>query len=173
MINYFTVPGFGGSGANHWQTWLEITQQNVRRIEQSDWNAPDIDRWVENVDKILSGYNPSTVVLIAHSLGCHTVAEWARRTGKQLRGAMLVAPPDIDVVRNGLRVLQHENPLVSLPFQTVVVASTNDPWADIKTAENYSKIWGSRFVNIGDAGHINADSGHFEWQQGVELLLSI
>jgi predicted alpha/beta hydrolase family esterase len=30
--------------------------------------------------------------------------------------------------------------------------------------------WGSSFVDIDQAGHINADSGHGEWNEGYTLL---
>jgi predicted alpha/beta hydrolase family esterase len=30
--------------------------------------------------------------------------------------------------------------------------------------------WGSTFVEIGSAGHINADSGHGKWPAGIALL---
>ena len=37
-------------------------------------------------------------------------------------------------------------------------------------AKRCAKAWGSRFVDIGQAGHINADSGHGEWKEGYALL---
>lgn len=173
MINYFTVPGLGGSGAEHWQTWFEKTQQHITRIEQHNWDSPDIDQWVENLEEVISAYQPDSVVLAAHSLGCLTVAEWARRYRKKIKGALLVAPPDVDVVRKELHILTNHNPITPINFPTIVVSSTNDPWAAINTAEDYAQKWGSKFINIGQAGHINAASGHYSWQQGLDLLYSI
>jgi predicted alpha/beta hydrolase family esterase len=58
-------------------------------------------------------------------------------------------------------------------FKTIVVASTNDPWVSIERAAFFAEKWGSEFINIGDAGHINAMSGHYQWQEGMDLLKKI
>lgn len=171
MTNYFIIPGYKGSGSDHWQTYFEKTQRNFRRIEQKDWEHPDIDEWAENIDKAIEGYDPATVVLVAHSLGCLTVAEWSARTGKKIKGALLVAPPDADLLQNKLqKKLFEQTPANKINTKTIVVASTNDHWASIERAEAYARSWGSDFINIGNAGHINNLSGHGEWRQGLEIL---
>jgi predicted alpha/beta hydrolase family esterase len=50
-------------------------------------------------------------------------------------------------------------PLARFPFPSVVVASTNDPRVEFKRAELFARSWGSRFVAVSEAGHINEDSG--------------
>jgi hypothetical protein len=40
----------------------------------------------------------------------------------------------------------------------------------LHTAERLSRVWGSRFVDAGTLGHINAESGLGEWPQGQSLL---
>jgi len=174
MINYLIIPGLGGSGAKHWQTWFENTQPNFKRVEQKNWNEPDIDEWVHVIDTAIDNYERDSVVLVAHSLGCLTVSEWARQHNKKIKGAMLVAPPDINIVHNVLKTnLFDRSPVVKLDFPSVVVASTTDQWSSILNAQSYAQKWGSHFVDIGDAGHINADSGHCEWTKGLEILYSI
>ena len=37
-------------------------------------------------------------------------------------------------------------------------------------ARDYAEAWGSRFVDAGEAGHINGDSGLDEWPIGLGLL---
>jgi hypothetical protein len=51
-----------------------------------------------------------------------------------------------------------------------VVASSNDEFATLDRARAFADSWSSRFVHIGDAGHINADSGLGCWPLGRELL---
>ncbi|HLP05475.1 MAG TPA: alpha/beta fold hydrolase [Paludibacter sp.] len=171
MTNYFIVPGYGGSGPDHWQTYFEKSPGNFKRINQKDWDHPDIDEWTETVDKAIAGYDPESVVLVAHSLGCLTVAEWVKRYNRKIKAALLVAPPDTDVINKKVRgKLFTESPTQRIPFPTTLVASTNDPWASIEKAEFYARQWGSEFINIGDAGHINAQSGLGEWKQGLEIL---
>ncbi|MFA6582051.1 MAG: alpha/beta fold hydrolase [Paludibacter sp.] len=169
--NYFIIPGYGGSGSNHWQTYFEKTQTNFQRINQKDWDNPNIDEWVENIDKAIEGYDPETVVLVAHSLGCLTVVEWAKQYHRNIKAALLVAPLDTEVIKRKIeKKLFEVAPIIKFPFPTTLVASTNDPWVSIEKAEFYARSWGCGFINIGDAGHINNLSGYGEWEQGLEIL---
>jgi len=171
MTNYFIIPGYKGSGPDHWQTWIENTQTNFQRIHQKDWDHPNIHEWAENIDKAIAWYDPESVVLVAHSLGCLTVAEWVKRYNRKIKAALLVAPPDTDVIRKKVDgSLFEESPTHSIPFRTTLVASTNDPWISIEKAEFYARNWGSEFINIGEAGHINNLSGYGEWEEGLEIL---
>ena len=171
MTNYLIIPGLGNSGPEHWQTYFEQSGDNFKRVIQHEWDAPTCKEWVENIDKAITYYDPSTVVLIGHSLGCTTIAHWAKESGKVIKGAMLVAPSDI------------ENPVYTFPavgfspiptdiinFPTIVVASTNDPWVSLERATFFANQWGSKLICIGNAGHINTDSGFGNWQQGLEIL---
>lgn len=171
MIHYFIIPGYQGSGPNHWQTWIESKQPNFHRIQQRDWDNPDIAEWSATIDKTIAGYDPDSVVLVAHSLGCLTVAEWVKRYNRKVKAALLVAPPDADLIRKKVNEnLLNETPSHPIPFRTILVASSNDPWISIETAKSYARNWGSEFVSIGDAGHINNLSGYGEWEQGYEIL---
>lgn len=39
------VPGLHGSGAAHWQTWLEGQLPEARRVVGIDWESPVLARW--------------------------------------------------------------------------------------------------------------------------------
>ena len=171
MTNYFIIPGLGGSGPDHWQTYFETTGANFKRIVQKDWDAPNIKEWVETIDNAIATYDPETVVLVGHSLGCPTIAQWAAQSHKKIKGALLVAPPDIEAIQKKFQIeLFRELPTAKINFPTIVVASTNDQWDQDQQAALYAKNWGSRFVSIGDAGHINDLSGHGKWEQGLKIL---
>jgi hypothetical protein len=47
------------------------------------------------------------------------------------------------------------------------VASSNDPHATLEHSADLAAAWGSKFVEAGAAGHINADSGHGPWPEGM------
>ncbi len=171
MTNYFIVPGLGNSGPGHWQTFFEKQGNNFMRINQHEWDAPDCINWVTAIDNAVLDYDPSTVVLIAHSLACTAVAHWAIAFNKKIKGALLVAPSDI------------ENPAYTFPatgftpipvhkinFKTIVIASNNDEWVSIGRAKFFAERWGSDFINISNAGHINTTSGYGEWHEGLEIL---
>lgn len=61
-------------------------------------------------------------------------------------------------------------PLVHCPFGKVVVVSTNDPHVEYRLAGLFAWSWGSRFVAIFGAGHINASSGLGEWAKSKQLF---
>ncbi|MET0575771.1 MAG: alpha/beta hydrolase, partial [Mesorhizobium sp.] len=48
----------------------------------------------------------------------------------------------------------------------VVIASRNDPYSTFEVAEDIAAAWGSLFIDAGEAGHLNADSGHGPWPEG-------
>ncbi|MFN8251795.1 MAG: alpha/beta hydrolase [Ferruginibacter sp.] len=171
MTHYFIIPGLGNSGPLHWQTWFEEKLPNCTRINQEEWDAPDCQNWLSQINAALEGYNPKNIVLIGHSLGCATIAHWARQSGQQVKGALLVAPSDIEAPvytfpATGFTPV----PLEKIHFPTIVVASSNDEWVTVERAAFFAACWGSKLVNIGEAGHINAASGYYAWQQGLDLL---
>jgi predicted alpha/beta hydrolase family esterase len=61
-------------------------------------------------------------------------------------------------------------PLARLAFPSLVAASQDDPFVPIGRARDFAQAWGSRFVDLGLAGHVNVDSGHGPWAEGLGLL---
>ena len=123
MTHYLIIPGLGNSGPAHWQTWFEKNVPDCKRIEQKEWDAPALSDWLTAIDHAVAALDPSTVVLIGHSLGCSTIAHWAKHSGKIIKGAMLVAPSDIEAPvytfpATGFTPI----PLEKIPFKTIVVA---------------------------------------------------
>jgi predicted alpha/beta hydrolase family esterase len=160
------LPGIGNSGPDHWQSHWEKANPSFVRIQQQEWNNPVCKEWVEVLEATLSRLGPN-VVLVAHSLACALIPHWAKKTKQKVRGALLVATPNPDApafprVAVGFSPL----PLKSLPFPSIVVASTNDPYGSLEFAKSVATAWGSQFVSIGAAGHINAESGIGEWNEG-------
>lgn len=171
MINYLIVPGLGNSGEEHWQTYFEKSGDHFRRIVQQEWDAPDCNDWISTIEEQLKSFDLSTVVLIGHSLGCVTIAHWAEKYNGKIKGALLVAPSDLeapvyDFPATGFAPI----PVSKIGFKTIVVASADDPWVSLERAKYFANNWGSDFINIGNAGHINAAAGYGPWQQGLDLL---
>ena len=165
------VPGLGSSGPQHWQTLWGQQHPEFVRVEQQDWETPLCSDWVATLDEAVMQHAPEQVVLVAHSLACATVAFWAKQYRRSIKAALLVAPadteaPDFPEGPTGFKPI----PLEPLPFQTRVVASTNDPYVTEPRARQLAQAWGSDFVSIGEAGHINTDSGFGEWEEGLALL---
>ena len=171
MTNFFIIPGLGNSGETHWQTFFEKSGPNFQRIQQQEWDAPVCSDWVTTINQAIAGYDPATVVLIAHSLGCSAIAHWAAQYNTIIKGALLVAPSDLEAVQYTFPAKGFA-PISStkINFKTIVVASEDDPWVSIERAQFFAANWGSELINIGKAGHINAAAGYGDWVQGLEIL---
>jgi hypothetical protein len=169
----FILPGLYNSGPLHWQSLWE-TRYGFTRIHQRDWDTPDKDDWIHTINEVIAPFPPEKVILIAHSLACCGVAHWAHRYVHNIRGALLVAPSDVQAPSYPSGTTGFDPmPLQPLPFKTIVVASTNDEYVSLERAQYFAAGWGSTFVNIGSKGHINSASGLGEWPEGYKLLQTI
>jgi predicted alpha/beta hydrolase family esterase len=62
-------------------------------------------------------------------------------------------------------------PMGRLPFPSVVIASANDQYVAPARAQAFASAWGSEFVILGNAGHINGEAGYGVWPDGEKMLL--
>jgi len=162
-LRYLIVPGLNNSGAGHWQTHWERAL-GASRVEQADWTTPDLERWSA---RIVAAVNPDPrpVILVAHSFGTLASVHALRRIAPQVKGLLLVAPAAPE--KFGITRLLPQGPL-GIP--SMLVASRSDPWLTLSRARALAAAWDSEFFNLGDAGHINVDSGHGPWDDGLNLL---
>jgi predicted alpha/beta hydrolase family esterase len=49
----------------------------------------------------------------------------------------------------------------------VLVASRDDPYSTYADAEALARDWGAKLIDAGASGHINAESGHGPWPEGL------
>ena len=165
------LPGWQDSGPDHWQSrWQAL--HGFERVQQADWLWPRRGDWMARLDEVLLDGSQG-VLLVAHSLGCQLVAAWAAhsRHTSRVTAALLVAPPDTereDMPPN----LFNWRPVVRerLPFASLVVASTDDPYCALPRAERMAADWGAAIIEIGPRGHINGESGLGDWPEGLALL---
>lgn len=165
------LPGLGGSGPAHWQSLWQAARPDYIRVEQQDWDRPDLEAWTATLDHHIAGQN-APPILVAHSLACALVAHWVARGNTRIRGALLVAPADVDSDAHTPPETRSFRPMPLRPFPcpTIVVASADDPFVDITRARHFARAWGARLVEIGKAGHINSNSGLGAWPQGQQIL---
>jgi predicted alpha/beta hydrolase family esterase len=173
-IPVLIIPGLGGSGVDHWQTHLERALPPARRVEQVDWDRPDLVRWLDRLVRAVEALPGA--VLAAHSLACPLVAHMAaRRPDLSVGAALLVAPADVDSARHMPGRTRDFAPIPRqiLPFRSIVVASTNDPYIGYERARELAVAWGSECVGVGASGHINVASGFGRWDAGERMVKSI
>ena len=172
-VSVLMLPGYDSSGPGHWQTLWEQAHPEYRRVPQRSWTEPARDEWVAALDEAIVAAQQA-VVLVGHSLGALTIVHHARGHERAVRGALLVAPPNVDdpafpPMVKGFRPI----PRNALPFPSIVVASDDDWYMDPDTARGLARAWGSRFVLLEKAGHINTDAGFGPWPEGERLLAEL
>lgn len=161
------VPGYTNSGPDHWQSRWQSKLSTARRVEQTEWSKPVREDWTAGVAKAVNEAE-RPVVIVAHSLGVAAVIQALPRFERPVAGAFFVAPPDVANPEIKPRHLMTFGPYPRdpLPFPSVVIASRNDPFCAFGVAEDIAAAWGSLFIDAGDAGHLNADSGFGPWPEG-------
>src|SRR5437868_13996511 len=143
-LRVLLLPGWLDSGPTHWQSrWEHL--HGGRRVQQDDWQWPKRGDWMARLDEvILESEQPA--VLVAHSLGCQLVAAWAAHSAHtaRVKAALLVAVPDTerdDMPPN----LFNWRPIVRarLPFASLVVISSDDPYGAPSRSAEFASDWGS------------------------------
>ncbi len=170
QVRFIIVPGWRDSGPGHWQSLWAERLDNAVRVQQDDWITPSRQAWVGSIARtILLQTEP--VVIVAHSLGCIATTHLPADAAARIQGALLVAPADPE--RRSILSDFAPVPARKLPYRSVMVASSNDPYCPVRLAGAYARAWGSEFVRIQNGGHINIESGHGEWPLGAALLQSL
>ncbi|KUJ61922.1 alpha/beta hydrolase [Flavobacteriaceae bacterium CRH] len=173
--NLLILPGLGNSGEKHWQTFWHEKFENSIRLVQDNWDEPILGEWLERLNEAVVKLDRPTI-LIAHSLAVSLVLHWAAsNTNKNIVGALLVAPADVDSPQHTPESIRNFSPIpiIKLPFPSILVASENDPYASFERKKYFAEMWGSDFVNVGKKGHINSDSDLKYWEEGQEILAQL
>ncbi|RUT33076.1 alpha/beta hydrolase [Arsenicitalea aurantiaca] len=165
------LAGLGGSGPGHWQRRWGERFPHAHFVEHDEWDRPELGPWISTIERaIMMATRP--VVVVAHSLAVSALVHTAQRlVDTKVRGAFLVAPPDhesADLPREAA-AFGHV-PRDPLPFPSMLVASTNDPFCSVERAVDFATCWGSDFHLAGEAGHINLASGHGPWPEGLLMF---
>tara|TARA_R110000868_G_scaffold157859_8_gene385385 strand:+ start:6670 stop:7221 length:552 start_codon:yes stop_codon:yes gene_type:complete len=171
-LDILILPGLGGGTENHWYHRWNGKLKTARIVEQSDWHKPDKDRWVETIVSAAKSTD-RPVFIIAHGLGAIALAHAADQLSEaNVVGAFLVAVPDLASAEHLIPEASQFQPLPNapLPFPSLMVASRNDPYCIYEKAEGAALDLGSLLIDAGDHGHINHDSGHGPWPEGLMAL---
>ncbi|CAG4894948.1 hypothetical protein R52603_01913 [Paraburkholderia saeva] len=154
-----TVPGLHGSEGAHWQTWLERQFARSLRVEQADWDAPELTTWSQSVRDVIARER-GPFVIAAHSFGCLATAHALQQAAlaNDVVGVLFVAPasPEKFAFAGAFDARR-------LGVPSILIASETDPWMPLAGAREMAARFGSAFVNLGDAGHINTAAGYGPW----------
>ncbi|MFQ2102491.1 RBBP9/YdeN family alpha/beta hydrolase [Aeromonas sanarellii] len=167
MNKILLVPGLHNSGPDHWQSRWHQQFPQWQRMVGLPWDKPDLTVWSAKLASKLRSRR-SRVHLVAHSFGALTAIAAARLQPDKVSSILIVAPAD--PARFGI---PDEALSGSIKVSAQLIASRNDPWMSFERAEYWSRQWQVPLFDAGEVGHINAQSGHGEWSQGLNLLSTL
>jgi predicted alpha/beta hydrolase family esterase len=171
-FNYISVPGLGGSGEHHWQTFWEKAYPEIVRVKQKDWDYPVCDVWVEELVKTVAESAGKPIVLIGHSLGCATIVHAAKQNKwSGIEGLFLVAMPDVERADFPKECIGFSPmPRLELPFPSLMVASENDPYISSAELKKWADILAADFISVGEREHIGTAAKLEYWEEGQKLF---
>lgn len=176
-VTVVIVPGLRDHVDDHWQTHLAHELERVRTVPSPERDALSRRARVRELDAVVRD-TEGPIVLVAHSAGVITTVHWAQQADREITGALLVTPADLEtplppgypthdeLVEYGWTPI----PRRRLPFPSVVAASRTDPLARFRRVAGMAEHWGSRLVDLGDVGHLNPAAGYGPWPRAVELV---
>jgi uncharacterized protein len=174
------VPGLRDHVAEHWQTLLEHRLPKAASVPPLEQDKLNCAARVAALDAALAKID-GPVILVAHSAGVMITVHWAQQHSRKIQGALLAAPADLEtplpsgyppidaIAQNGWIPI----PRKPLPFPSIVGASRNDPLARFERVRAMAQNWGSRLVDLGDAGHLNPAAGFGEWPMAQSLICEL
>lgn len=166
MTEAIILPGIGNSDEAHWQSYWEKNDHGMRRFSPASWHKPVLSDWMETLENEVSLCR-TRPFLIAHSLACLLVAHWAFQTQHAIRGAFLVAVPNpANPVFPKSASSFAGFPQKKLPFPTLIVASTDDPYANANFSRTVADAWQAGCILLDEHGHISSSSQLGEWHEG-------
>lgn len=171
------VPGLRDHVADHWQTRLADRLDRVRTVPPLEHDKLSLAARIAALDAVV-GEIDGPVVLVAHSAGVLIAVHWAQQSTRPILGALLATPADLEspLPENYPAMDDLEDggwlpiPRRRLPFPSIVAASSNDPLAEQRRVAGLAEVWGSRFVDLGEVGHLNPASGFGDWPRADEFL---
>jgi len=172
------VYGYEGSGAGHWQCWLddELRAQGIAHSFPAleDPTAPQCEVWVSELRRLVAGAR-TPVTFVCHSLGCWAVDHLlAERGAAGIHAALLVAPPSpfllFEPVESFLPPPRDRAAWAPIAARSRLIGSDDD---DFTSAEEFAEIaaeLGIAFEPLFGAGHINVASGFGPWPRVIDWL---
>ncbi len=161
-MRFLVLHGLGGSGPDHWQTWLaerlRAAGEDVRYPRFPGADRPALDAWLATLDDERAPGGGE--VVLAHSLGCLLWLHHRAAGGPPAARALLVAPPGPAAAAAGV-------PEVAPFFPAPLRGDDGARWvcsdADPYCPEGARTLFDGPFDVLPGAGHVNTDAGFGPW----------
>jgi len=158
--------GWGGSDYPHWQaklaSKLACNYKAVYFPLLKNPHFPSKNSWIEQLKNIMDDFKPTIVV--CHSLA-NTLWFWyMSKFSANLDILYLVAVPSLNTKESTISTFfPAPKPKTLGAKRSFLIASSNDKWCETKEAKEIAKLYGAEYLELENAGHINADSGFGDW----------
>jgi uncharacterized protein len=167
------LPGWQGSGPDHWQTWL-VTQlreqgRDVRYADLPDIDHPRLLPWLAALRDSLSDLPADGFDIVFHSLASVLWLHHAADPGDSPRPARvaLVSPPSpATAIAEIAEFFPPPIDIVAVRKAadgTVLVGGDDDPYVPEGLAEAYGRPLKIATTIVPGGGHLNSDSGFGPW----------
>lgn len=165
------VHGLGGSGPDHWQTWLagRLRQRGleVAYPDLPDPDEPILEAWLEALSRELENLDPPRLNVACHSLGSVAWLHLAsRRQERLVAHVLLVAPPSAGAAVAEIAdfvpaPIEPEAVEAAAETTRIVCADAGDPYCP--EGPVLWKPLGVPIDVIPGGGHLNSDAGYGPW----------
>ncbi len=164
------VPGWQGSGEEHWQTWLENqlgdTGRETIRPAFADLEHPDLAQWLTALRQTLAPLSTDGFDVVTHSLGAVLWLHHVANPGDspRPRRVALVSPPSPATSIPQLAAFYPPPLSVHAVLHgaggTILVAGDNDPYLPEGITTAYGLPLNITATVVPDGGHL---SGYGPW----------
>ncbi len=163
------VPRLGGLAECDWPSRWQAKLSTARLVHPADPADRRREAWTEAIDGAArEARRPA--LFVGHGTGAAAIAEAAHALkSADVRGAFLVAPPDQQSL-GGLAGDGWSLARARLPWPSVAVVSRNDPRGAYDAVVALAADWGAELIDAGEAGGLDAASGHGPWPEGLMRL---
>jgi predicted alpha/beta hydrolase family esterase len=143
MSRILLISDSGNNDAKHWVSpWLADAPQAFLK-DQEFGSQAELESRSIRFGKLLDRLD-KPVWIIAHGLGCRVTVAAPTDKRHAIKGALLGCPADPGGYEMDTRPLTG-----NLPFLSVFIARSNDPWMSLARARQGSHRWGRRLIHVG------------------------
>lgn len=170
--SYLILRGHGGSGPEHWQTWLydELSRrgETVYYPQFPDPEHPAKSEWIHMLEQELTRIPAEEeITVVTHSLSCILWFHYAcGNPMRKVTRALLVAPVspviEFEPVATFFPIPGRLEGLSQAAESTLIVMSSNDPHGPLAEVGPYLDA-GVPCLVLPKQGHLNTASGYGPW----------
>ncbi len=167
-IKVFLIHGFEGSPNGGWRPYVmsELQKQDIYTcaLPMPNPEAPELDAWLTEIDRVVKRCPDDDVYLIGHSLGGTAILRYLEAKEREnIRGIILVSTPCSPTANKTIdgflsRPFDWAH-LQALAIPCVVIHGDNDPLVPLADARHITDKLNAELHIIPDGKHLNGSAG--------------